>query len=85
MSFHGVFPYLVSPVDTNGHVKTDVLSRLAEALLAHGADVNLKNKSGSTPLRLASLNTGRGGSGSRDAKAEQVQIITLLKRHGARS
>ena len=26
---HGVFPYLVSPVDAAGRVKTDVLARLA--------------------------------------------------------
>jgi 4-hydroxy-tetrahydrodipicolinate synthase len=33
---HGVFPYLVSPVDTDGRVKTDVLSRLADDLIAAG-------------------------------------------------
>jgi len=26
--FHGVFPYLVSPIDAAGRVKTDVLGRL---------------------------------------------------------
>jgi len=31
-SFHGVFPYLVSPVDRDGRVKTDVLARLADDL-----------------------------------------------------
>jgi len=36
MSFHGVFPYLVSPVAANGHVKTDVLSRLADDLVRAG-------------------------------------------------
>lgn len=36
MSFHGVFPYLVSPVGANGHVKTDVLSRLADDLIRAG-------------------------------------------------
>jgi 4-hydroxy-tetrahydrodipicolinate synthase len=36
MSFHGVFPYLVSPVAANGHVKTDVLSRLADDLIRAG-------------------------------------------------
>jgi hypothetical protein len=54
-----------------------------EALLAHGADVNLTNKSGSTALRLATMNTGRGGSGSAEAKAEQAAIIALLGRYGA--
>jgi 4-hydroxy-tetrahydrodipicolinate synthase len=36
MSFAGVFPYLVSPVAANGHVKTDVLSRLADDLIRAG-------------------------------------------------
>jgi len=36
MSFHGVFPYLVSPVGANGHVKTDVLARLADDLIRAG-------------------------------------------------
>jgi 4-hydroxy-tetrahydrodipicolinate synthase len=35
-SFHGVFPYRVSPVDAAGHVKTDVLGRLANDLIAAG-------------------------------------------------
>ena len=36
MRFHGVFPYLVSPVAANGHVKADVLSRLADDLIRAG-------------------------------------------------
>jgi 4-hydroxy-tetrahydrodipicolinate synthase len=34
--FHGVFPYLVSPVDESGRVKTDVLGRLVNDLIAAG-------------------------------------------------
>jgi 4-hydroxy-tetrahydrodipicolinate synthase len=34
--FHGVFPYLVSPLDAAGHVKSDVLGRLANDLIATG-------------------------------------------------
>jgi 4-hydroxy-tetrahydrodipicolinate synthase len=34
--FHGVFPYLVSPIDTSGRVLTDVLGRLASDLIAAG-------------------------------------------------
>jgi 4-hydroxy-tetrahydrodipicolinate synthase len=34
--FHGVFPYLVSPVDAAGRVKTQVLARLADDLVAAG-------------------------------------------------
>jgi hypothetical protein len=48
------------------------------ALLDGGADPRLPNKSGSTPLDLAVLTTGRSGSGSDAAKAEQQQIIALL-------
>jgi Ankyrin repeats (many copies) len=53
------------------------------ALLTGGADVRRTNGSGSTPLRLASLNTGRGGSGSPEAKAQQEEIVRLLRQHGA--
>jgi 4-hydroxy-tetrahydrodipicolinate synthase len=34
--FHGVFPYLVSPIGHDGRVKTDVLARLAGDLIAAG-------------------------------------------------
>jgi 4-hydroxy-tetrahydrodipicolinate synthase len=34
--FHGVFPYLVSPIDASGRVKTDVLGRLASDLIKAG-------------------------------------------------
>jgi len=33
---HGVFPYLVSPVDESGRVQTKVLTRLADDLIAAG-------------------------------------------------
>jgi 4-hydroxy-tetrahydrodipicolinate synthase len=35
-ALHGVFPYLVSPVDETGRVKTEVLARLAGDLVAAG-------------------------------------------------
>lgn len=35
-SFHGVFPYLVSPIDAEGRVKEDVLTRLCDDLIAAG-------------------------------------------------
>lgn len=54
------------------------------ALLDGGADAGRRNKGGSTPLRLAGLTTGRGGSGSPDAKAQQQEILRLLERRGAR-
>jgi len=34
--FHGVFPYLVSPVDADGGVRTEVLGRLCDHLIASG-------------------------------------------------
>jgi 4-hydroxy-tetrahydrodipicolinate synthase len=34
--FHGVFPYLVSPVDTSGKVRADVLARLCDDLIKAG-------------------------------------------------
>jgi 4-hydroxy-tetrahydrodipicolinate synthase len=34
--FHGVFPYLVSPVDAAGRVKDEVLARLCDHLIAAG-------------------------------------------------
>jgi hypothetical protein len=53
------------------------------ALLDGGADAGRKNKKGSTPLQLATWTTGRGGSGSPEAKAEQEEILRLLRQHGA--
>jgi 4-hydroxy-tetrahydrodipicolinate synthase len=34
--FHGVFPYLVSPVDANGQIRTEVLGRLCDDLITSG-------------------------------------------------
>ena len=52
------------------------------ALLVGGADGRRKNKSGSTPMLLATRTTGRGGSGSAEAKAEQAEIVGLLQQYG---
>jgi hypothetical protein len=48
-------------------------------LLDRGADPLLKNKSGSTPLLLARLNSGRGGTGTEQAKVQQQEILRLLE------
>jgi len=53
------------------------------ALLDGGADPKLANKAGSTPLHLAVLTTGRGGSGSEQARQQQTGIIKLLLERGA--
>jgi 4-hydroxy-tetrahydrodipicolinate synthase len=34
--FHGVFPYLVSPVDASGQIRTEVLGRLCDDLIKSG-------------------------------------------------
>jgi len=53
------------------------------ALLDHGADPLIRNKNGSTAIRLALHTTGRGGSGSAEAKAQQQEILLSLPgRHG---
>jgi hypothetical protein len=54
------------------------------ALLDGGADVRRQNNNGSTPMQLAGRTTGRGGSGSVEARAQQGEIVRLLEQHGAR-
>jgi len=53
-------------------------SAAVEALLNAGADRRLENDNGSTAADLAHWTTGRGGTGSAEAKAEQAIIIELL-------
>jgi ankyrin repeat protein len=48
-------------------------------LIEHGADPARKNKSGSTAMVLAKHNTGRGGTGSPEAKEQQREIVRLLE------
>ena len=54
------------------------------ALLDGGAAPRQRNKAGSTPLHLAIQTTGRGGSGSPQAREQQAGIVRLLLEHGAR-
>jgi ankyrin repeat protein len=58
-------------------------SAAVEALLRAGADPDLRNARGSTPADLARWTTGRGGTGSAAAKAEQRFIIELLETYSA--
>jgi ankyrin repeat protein len=58
-------------------------ARAVKALLEGGADAQRRNNNGSAPMLLATQNTGRGGSGSPAAKAEQQAIVRLLQQHGA--
>ncbi len=57
-------------------------SAAVEALLDSGADPTLPNSKGSTAQDLATLTTGRGGSGSAGATAEQRIILDLLTTRG---
>src|SRR5262245_15050125 len=54
-------------------------------LLEHGASARQFNARGSTPLHLAVQTTGRGGSGSAEAREQQTEIVRLLIAHGARA
>jgi hypothetical protein len=54
-----------------------------EALIEGGADPGLRNGAGSTPMDLARRTTGRGGSGTAPAKAQQAEIVRLLRAAGA--
>jgi ankyrin repeat protein len=50
------------------------------ALLDGGADARYPHGTGTSPLQLAARTTGRGGSGSAEAKAKQQMIVELLRR-----
>jgi 4-hydroxy-tetrahydrodipicolinate synthase len=60
--FHGVFPYLVSPIDAQGRILTDVLERLAGDLIKAGVH-------GLTPLG----STGEFAYLSREQRSVVVQ------------
>jgi ankyrin repeat protein len=59
-------------------------SAAVETLLMAGADPRLPNGSGSVASDLAHWTTGRGGTGSEAAKAEQRIILELLESSTAR-
>ena len=54
-------------------------SGAVEVLLRLGADPRITNDSGSAAIDLAQWTTGRGGTGTAEAKAEQHAIIGLLR------
>jgi 4-hydroxy-tetrahydrodipicolinate synthase len=62
IDFHGVFPYLVSPIDAHGRILTDVLGRLASDLIEAGVH-------GLTPLG----STGEFAYLAREQRAAVVQ------------
>ena len=74
--FHGVFPYLVSPIDAGGRILTDVLGRLASDLIKAGVH-------GLTPLgstgEFAYLNRTQREAvvkATIEASAKKVPVIT---------
>lgn len=62
-----------------------VRTRCADAvkcLLDAGAAPMIRNKPGSTPFHLAAQNTGRGGSGSEQARTAQLKILRAFLDRG---
>ena len=57
-------------------------TRRVKALLDVGADREAINGSGSTAIQLAIWTTGRGGTGSADARAQQLEILRFLQAPG---
>jgi 4-hydroxy-tetrahydrodipicolinate synthase len=62
--FHGVFPYLVSPIDDAGEVRADVLARLCDDLIRAGVH-------GLTPLG----STGEFAYLNRSQKRRVVEVV----------
>ena len=96
--FHGVFPYLVSPIDASGRIKTDVLGRLCDDLIKAG--VHGLTPLGSTgefayldrPQRTAVVQASIEAAGKRapviagvaaTATADAVEQAKLYQRLGA--
>ncbi|MCW5773014.1 MAG: hypothetical protein KIT16_15335 [Rhodospirillaceae bacterium] len=51
-----------------------------KALPEAGADPCRPNKSGTTPRQVATMNTGRSGSGVAEAKEQQQENLRRLRR-----
>ncbi len=67
--FHGVFPYLVSPIDSSGKVIGDVLARLCDDLINAGVH-------GLTPLG----STGEFAYLSREQRRHIVEVVVSAAR-----
>ena len=67
--FHGVFPYLVSPVDASGDIKAEVLERLCADLIQAGVH-------GLTPLG----STGEFAYLSRPQRRRIVEVVVAAAR-----
>jgi 4-hydroxy-tetrahydrodipicolinate synthase len=64
VSFHGVFPYLVSPFDADGRIRREVLARLVDHLIASGVH-------GLTPL-------GSTGEFAYLSFAQRLEIVEIV-------
>jgi hypothetical protein len=53
-----------------------------KCLLDAGANPAIRNKPGSTPFHLTVQNTGRGGSGSEQARIAQREILLAFRKRG---
>ena len=80
--FHGVFPYLVSPIDAAGRIKTDVLGTLCDDLIKAGVH-------GLTPLgstgEFAYLNAEQRTSvvaATIEAAAKRVPVVAGVAYYG---
>ena len=69
-AFHGVFPYIVSPVKENGEIRSEVLSRLCDDLIKSGVH-------GLTPLG----STGEFAYLNRQQRRRVVEVV-LSATHG---
>ena len=83
--FHGVFPYLVSPVDDSGEIRTEVLGRLCDDLIKAGVH-------GLTPLgstgEFAYLNPAQRDArffGLTRACPVGLCVLTEVKRFGVQT
>lgn len=54
-----------------------------KALIDGGADPRAPNRSGLTPMLLANRNSGKNGSRSTEAEAQQNKTLRFLQEHGA--
>lgn len=54
------------------------------ALLENGADAKMASASGSTPIQLATMTTGKSGSGTDASKIECAKIIELINAANSR-
>jgi ankyrin repeat protein len=75
--------YAVDGVPGSPNWNPQAPAEIVDCLIEAGADPARRNKNGSTPMQLATRTTGRGGSRSPEAKAQQERIVRLLQENSA--